>query len=356
MIAGVATLIAAVALLGGCRKQSARPSTGSKPSAATVTLTGAGATFPYPIYSKWFDEYGKSTGTRINYQSIGSGAGIQQLKAKTVDFGASDAPLSDEEMKAMPAPVIHIPTVAGAVALTYNVPGIGKGLKLTPGVISGVFLGKIKNWDDPAIIKANPGMRLPKQPVFVAHRSDGSGTSFILTNYLAAVSPEWKSSVGSGKSVKWPAGIGGKGNEGVAGIIKQTPGAIGYVELAYAVQNKLPYAMVQNQAGQFVEPTIASTTAAASGAAASMKKDIRTLVVDSPVKDAYPIAGFTYILIYKNQSDPAKAKALLDFLKWANHDGQKMAASLLYAPLPPAVVSINDDALKSATAKGKTVL
>lgn len=347
--------LGAALVLAGCGKSTSGTST-APTKTATAAITGAGATFPYPIYSKWFDAYEKSTGVRINYQSIGSGAGIQQLKAKTVDFGASDAPLSDEEIKSMPAPVIHIPTVAGAVVLTYNIPGLSKALKLTPDVIAGIFLGKIKSWDDAAIAAANPGAKLPKQAIFVAHRSDGSGTSYIFTNYLAAVSGEWKSTVGAGKSVKWPAGIGGKGNEGVSGIVKQTPGTIGYVELAYAAQNKLPYASVRNLAGQFVEPSVESTTAAAAGATDSLKKDIRSLIVNSPVKTAYPIAGFTYILLYKDQSNPAEAKDLAGFLQWAIHDGQSMAKPLLYAPLPSTVVSINEATLKSVTANGKPVL
>ena len=298
-------------------------------SHAATTLTGAGATFPYPIYSKWFYAYGRLTGVRINYQSIGSGAGIQQLKVRTVDFGASDAPLSNEEMRSMPGDVIHIPTVAGAVVLTYNVRGIGKGLRLTPEIASGIFLGKIRRWDDSAIKRVNPRLRLPRQPIYVAHRSDGSGTTFIFTSYLSAVSGEWKSRVGAGKSVRWPVGIGGKGNEGVAGLVKQTPGAIGYVEMAYAVQNRLSYACVRNRAGRFIEPSIESTTAAANSAAAAMKKDVRTLIVNPPGKNAYPIAGFTYILLYKNQSNPEKARALARFLRWAIHDGQKMAKPLI---------------------------
>jgi len=313
---------------------------------AQVQLTGAGATFPYPIYSKWFDSYGKATGARINYQSIGSGAGIQQLKVKTVDFGASDAPLSNEEMASMPGQVIHIPTVAGAVVLTYDVKGVGEGLKLTPELISGIFLGKITQWNDPAIKKVNPKVNLAGIPIFVVHRSDGSGTSFIFTNYLADVSGEWKSKVGAGKSVKWPVGLGGKGNEGVAGTIKQTPGSIGYVELAYAVQNHLTYAQVRNKAGQFITPSVESTTIAASGGAPALKKDIRSLIVNSPAKGAYPISGFTYILLYKNQSDAAKGRELVKFLRWAIHDGQKMTKALLYAPLPANAVALNEAALK----------
>lgn len=329
---------------------------GTAQSWAAPTLTGAGATFPYPIYSKWFDKYEKATGIRINYQSIGSGAGIQQLKAKTVDFGASDAPLSNEEIKSMPGTVVHIPTVAGAVVLTYNVKGIGKGLKLSPEIISGIFLGKITRWNDTTIKKINPKLNLPGQPIFVAHRSDGSGTSFIFTNYLAAISREWKTKVGAGKSVNWLVGIGGKGNEGVAGIVKQSPGAIGYVELAYAIQNKLPYASIRNRSGKYITPSIESTTAAANGAIQSMKKDIRAVIVNSQAKEAYPIAGFTYILLYKNQQNMTKAKELCKFLNWANHDGQKMAKSLLYAPLPSSLVTLNSASLKTIKANGKPVL
>lgn len=318
-------------------------------------LTGAGATFPYPLYSKWFDAYGKITGVRINYQSVGSGAGIQQLKAGTVDFGASDAPLSDDEMRSMPGPVIHIPTVAGAVALTYNTKSTGTSLRLTPEIISGIFLGKVRRWNDPEIQRVNPTLRLPDQAIYVVHRSDGSGTTFIFTHYLSAISSEWRSKVGAGKSVSWPTGIGGKGNEGVSGIVKQTPGAIGYVELAYAVQNKLPYAQVRNRAGHFVAPSLRSTVAAANGSIGAMKRDIRSLIVNSPVKDAYPIAGFTYILLYRNQTDTEKARELCKFLKWAMRDGQKMAEPLMYAPLPSRLIKINLTAIASVKANGGPV-
>lgn len=353
----VALSMATVLVLSGCGKKSSTTTKATTtPTTSKLTLTGAGATFPYPIYSKWFDAYGKDTGVSINYQSIGSGAGIQQLKSKTVDFGASDAPLSDEEIKSMPSPVVHIPTVAGAVVLIYNLNGVPSGVKLTPDVVSGIFLGKIKNWSDPAIKAANPTVKLPNLPVFVAHRSDGSGTSFIFTNYLASISSEWKTKVGSGKSVKWPVGIGGKGNEGITGLVKQTPGSIGYTELAYAVQNKLSYATIQNKSGQFIEPSIESTTAAANGGAEALKKDIRSLIVNSAEKNAYPISGFTYILLYKDQSDSAKGKALAEFLQWAIHDGQSMAKPLFYAPLPASVVKIDEDALKSIQSEGKPVL
>lgn len=322
-----------------------------------MTLNGAGATFPFPLYSKWFAEYAKANpNVRINYQSIGSGGGIQQLRNRTVDFGASDAPLSDEEMGQMPGEVAHIPTVAGAVVVAYNLSGVTKGLRLSPDVLAGIFLGRIERWNARAIASLNPGSRLPNLPVVVVHRSDGSGTTSIFTHYLAAVSPKWADRVGAGKAVDWPTGIGGKGNEGVTGLVKQTPGAVGYLELAYAVQNELPYASIRNRAGQFVAPTVASTTAAAAGAADKMKKDVRVSIANSPVKDAYPIAGFTYILLYKDQPDPAKGKALTQFLVWAIHDGQGFAEPLLYAPLPAEVVEIDMEALRRLRSEGKVLL
>jgi len=311
------------------------------------SLNGAGATFPYPLYSKWFDEYARKAGVQINYQSIGSGGGIQQLKARTVDFGASDAPLSDSEAQEMPAPVVHIPTVAGAVVIAYNLPGVGQGLRLDAATVAGIFLGQITRWNDPKIAALNPGKRLPGTPIAVAHRSDGSGTTYIFTHYLAAVSPAWKTRVGAGKSVRWPTGIGGKGNEGVAGIIRQAPGGVGYVELAYAIQNRLSHAAIKNRAGKFITPSIQSTTAAAAGAVGAMKKDIRVSIVDAKGANAYPIAGFTYILVYKNQSNPAKGRALVRFLHWAMRDGQKYAAPLHYAPLPRETVALNERAIKS---------
>jgi len=323
--------------------------------AAAQQLTGAGATFPYPIYSKWFDAYHqKNGGVQINYQSIGSGGGIQQLKAGTVDFGASDAPLSDAEAKDMPAPVVHFPTVAGAVVLAYNVPGVSQ-LKLSGDVIVDIFLGQITRWNDPRIAKLNAGVSLPSTAIAVAHRSDGSGTSYIFTHYLSAVSGEWKTKVGAGKSVNWPVGLGGKGNEGVAGIIKQTPGGFGYVELAYAIQNRLPFAEVRNAAGKFVVASVASTTAAAAGGAESLKSDIRTPIVNSPNAKAYPIAGFTYLLVYRDLKDATRGKALASFIKWSMSEGQKMAPDLYYAPLPKGVVALNQASLKSLTAGGQKV-
>jgi phosphate transport system substrate-binding protein len=292
--------------------------------------------------SKWFDAYGQANGLQINYQSIGSGGGIQQLKNGTVDFGASDAPLSDADLKTMPSPVVQFPVTAGAEAIIYNLPGVPAGLKLSGDVIADIYLGKIKKWNDPKITALNAGRALPATAIAVAHRSDGSGTTFIFTDYLTVVSRDWAAKIGKGKSVNWPVGIGAKGNEGVAGAVKQTPGGIGYVELAYVVQNKLPYAAVQNKAGQFVEPSVDSTTAAIAGAAQALQKDVRSSIVNQNGKAAYPIAGMTYVMVYKKQKDSAKGKALVDFLKWAMKDGQSMAKPLDYAPLPAAVTALND--------------
>jgi phosphate transport system substrate-binding protein len=345
---GGLSALALGAILAGCGgnpagDMSTPASTRSAPNAAR--LTGAGATFPYPIYSKWFDACKTAQGVEINYQSVGSGAGIKQLSNQTVDFGASDAPLNDDDIKKMPAPVVHIPTVAGAVVLAYNLPGAPAHLKLDGKAIADIYLGKVKKWNDPEIAALNAGAKLPSTPIAVAHRSDGSGTSYIFTNYLAAVSPAWKSKVGAGKSVNWPVGLGGKGNDGVAGIVKQAPGGIGYVELAYARQNKLPYASVKNAAGQFIAPSVESVTAAAEGAAAKLQKDIRAPIANSTGARAYPIAGFTYILAYTTQKDATKGRSLKDFLKWAMKDGQGMASTLDYAPLPAAVVAINEKAI-----------
>jgi phosphate transport system substrate-binding protein len=314
-------------------------------------LNAAGATFPYPLYSKWFDVYRQKTGVTINYQSIGSGGGIRQLKSKTVDIGASDAPLTNEEARDMGGAVVHIPTVAGAVVVAYNLPGVGKGLRLTPDVIADLFLGNIKRWNDSRIAKANPGMKLPSLAVAVVHRSDGSGTSFIFTTYLAAVSRAWGARVGAGKSVDWPTGIGGKGNEGVAGVVKQMPGAVGYVELAYATEINLPFATVRNRAGKFVKPTLASTTKAAAGAVKAMQKDVRVSIVNSPNGDAYPIAGFTYLLVYRSQSSADRGRAIVDFLEWAIRDGQKYASPLFYAPLPAEVVAVCETKIRTISGR-----
>jgi phosphate transport system substrate-binding protein len=325
-------------------------------SRAATSLTGAGATFPYPIYSKWFDTYHEKTGIEINYQSIGSGGGIQQIKAGTVDFGASDAALSDARLKEMPRKVLHFPTVGGAVVMAYNLPSVRQPLNLTSQIISGIYQGKITTWNNKMIAAANPGVALPGAPILPVHRSDGSGTTNIFTTYLSAVDGSWKELVGANTSVSWPAGIGGKGNEGVAGLVRQTQGAIGYVELAYAKQNKLPVAHVRNRSGKFVEPTIASTTAAAEGASPMLAKDVRFPIVNSPAADAYPICGLTFLLVYQDQKDAGKAQALAGFIQWAIHEGQSVAPTLDYAPLPEAVVKVDEANLRKLTVAGKPLL
>jgi phosphate transport system substrate-binding protein len=308
-------------------------------AAQALTVNGAGATFPYPIYSKWFYEYNKKTGIQINYQSIGSGGGIQQLTAKTVDFGASDAPMTDDQISKVSGGVLHFPTVAGAVALAYNVTGVTTALKLSPAVIADIYMGVVTKWNDPEIAGLNPDVTLPALDITVAHRSDGSGTSNIFTNYLSKISTKWASTVGFGTSVQWPVGVGGKGNEGVAGLISQIPGTIGYVELAYAIQNKLTYATVENRSGNFVEPTIESTTAAAEGALKHMPADFRVMITNSNGPEAYPICGFTWLLINKSYSDHATGQAIVDFLKWYLEEGEGEAKDLYYAPLPDSLVT-----------------
>ncbi len=301
-------------------------------ASAQMTINGAGATFPYPIYSKWFDAYAKvDPSVRFNYQSIGSGGGQKQILAQTVDFGASDGPMSDDNLAKAPGKLLHIPTVAGAVVVTYNLPG-SPALKLDGETIAGIFLGKIKKWNDPKIAALNAGVNLPDGDIVVVHRSDGSGTTYIYTDYLSKVSPEWKQKVGNNTSVNWPAGLGGKGNEGVSGQVKQTPDSIGYVELIYAMQNKMPYAELKNAAGEFVKPTLESVTAAL--ATADIPDDFRFSMTNAPGKDAYPIAGATWLLVYQEQKDATKGKKLVEFLKWAESDGEKMAKDLDYAPLP----------------------
>jgi phosphate transport system substrate-binding protein len=322
-------------------------------AADALLINGAGATFPFPLYSKLFSDYNKlHPELKFNYQSIGSGGGIKQITEKVVDFGASDAPLTDEQLTRAPG-LVHIPTVMGAVVVTYNLPGLGT-VKLTPDALAGIFLGKIQKWNDPTLAAVNPGLKLPDTSIAVVHRSDGSGTSAIFTDYLSKVSPEWQGKVGHATSVKWPVGLGGKGNEGVTGLVKQTPGAIGYVELAYAKQNKLPTAALKNHEGTFVEPTIASTSAAAAGV--EIPADFRVSITDAKGKDAYPLASFTYILVYKDQKDPGKGEALVKFLWWAVHEGQKAAPALDYAPLPGPVVKKVEGALKALTVDGKSVL
>jgi len=325
-------------------------------ASAQMLINSAGATFPYPIYSKWFDEYAKvEPGARFNYQSIGSGGGIRQITERTVDFGASDGPMTDGQLKKAPVELFHIPTVLGAVVATYNLPGSPK-LRFTPELLADLFLGKITRWNDDRMKAVNPGAGLPNQPIIVVHRSDGSGTTYIWVDYLSKVSREWQEQVGRGTSVKWPVGLGGKGNEGVAGQVKNTPGALGYVELAYAITNKLPVAAIRNQAGKFVEPSIESTTAAAAGAAESMPSDFRVSLTNAPGEKAYPIASFTWLLVYREQPDEVKGKLLVRFLWWATHDGQKYARDLLYAPLPAPVAKQIEAKLREITYQGKPLL
>src|SRR6202521_3189145 len=313
-------------------------------SAQALLINGAGATFPNPIYSKWFDEYHKNNGNiQINYQSVGSGAGIKQVTDGTVDFGASDGPMNDEQLKAFQEKhgfgILHFPTVLGAVVPMYNIPGVTAALDFPPEALAGIFLGKITKWNDPAIAGANKGVNLPGNDIVVVHRSDGSGTSYCWTDYLSKVSEEWKDKVGKGTSVNWPVGLGGKGNEGVTGQIKNTPNSIGYVELIYAESNKIPYGNVKNSAGTFVKGSLAAVSAAAAGAAKNMPDDFRVSITDAPGKTSYPISTFTWLLIPEKFSDAAKRDALKGFLKWALADGQNYAENLSYAKLPKEVVS-----------------
>ncbi|HEY4306652.1 MAG TPA: phosphate ABC transporter substrate-binding protein PstS [Gemmatimonadaceae bacterium] len=311
-------------------------------------LTGAGATFPDPIYKKWIAEYAAKAHVQINYQAIGSGGGIKQLQEQTVDFGASDAPATDAELAGMKGgPVYHIPMVMGSVVITYNLPEVTRPLNLTGAVIADIFMGKVTKWNSPEIANLNKGVALPSKDILVVHRTDGSGTTYIFSDFLSNVSPTWKTGPGTGKELKWPVGLGGKGNDGVTGQVKQTPGAIGYVELAYARQNKLPFAAIQNKQNEFMLPSIESTTAAAAGVASSLQPstDFRLSLVNAPGKGAYPISSMTFILVYQNQTNADKSKKLLTFLKWAIHDGQNDAAGLDYAPLPKNVVAMLDKRL-----------
>jgi phosphate transport system substrate-binding protein len=313
------------------------------PVAGQTKLNGAGATFPNPIYSKWFSEYHNAhSDIEINYQSIGSGGGIRQVTEGTVEFGASDMPMTDAQLQEaeskLKTKILNIPTVLGAVVPVYNVPGVSGEVKFTPDVLADIYLGKISNWNDKAIAGTNPDIKFPNQEIVVVHRSDGSGTTFIWTDYLSKVSPDWKSQVGSGTSVKWPKGLGGKGNEGVAGSVRQLPGSIGYVELIYAVQNKIPYGSVRNAGGSFLKATLDGVTAAAASAP-KMPADFRVSITNAPGKDAYPISSFTWLLIPQKSKDPAKGKILNDFLNWMVTDGQKMTSSLDYAPLPENVAA-----------------
>src|SRR3984893_17321707 len=326
---------------------------GAATAADTTLINGAGATFPFPIYSKWFSEYNKAhPNVQINYQSIGWGGAIKQITEKTVDFGASDAPMNSEELLKAPG-IQHIPTVMGAVVVIHNAPGV-QDLKLTPETVAGIFLGKITQWNDPAIAAQNKGAKLPDTAIAVVHRSDGSGTTAVFTDYLAKVSPEWKSGPGAGKRVNWRTGLGGKGNEGVTATVKQTEGAIGYVELVYANQNKLTMAELRNRDGQWIRASLDTVSVAA--AKAEIPPDYRVSITDAPGKDAYPIAAFTYLLVYKEQTDPRKGGTLVQLLWWAIHDGQRMAPALDYAPLPESLVKRVEVTLKTITIHGKPAL
>ena len=310
------------------------------PTPDAVMLNGAGATFPYPIYSKWFSDYNKiHSNIQINYQSIGSGGGIRQLLSGTVDFGASDPPMNDEQLAQAKIKILHFPTVLGAVIPTYNIPGVSQELNFTPDALVGIYLGKITKWNDPEIARYNKGVNLPALDIVVVHRSDGSGTSYVWTDYLSKISPEWQSKVGRNTSVNWPVGLGGKGNEGVTGLVKQTPGAIGYVELIYAIQNQIPYGQVRNAAGVFVKADLAGVTAAAAGYAKTMPEDFRISITNAPGKAAYPVASFTYLLIPTKIEDANKKEIIKGFLTWMLNDGQKAVEALSYARLPKEVVA-----------------
>jgi phosphate transport system substrate-binding protein len=332
------TLLAAALLIFGLA--------GAARAADSMLINGAGATFPYPVYSKWFDEYAKiHPDVHINYQSIGSGGGIRQASEQTVDFGATDGPMNDDQLSKAKIKLLHFPTVMGAVVPTYNIPGVTAELKFTAKALAGVFLGTITKWNDPEIAKANPGVTLPDDTIIVVHRSDGSGTTYIWVDYLSKVSPDWKEKVGVGTSVNWPVGLGGKGNEGVSGLVKQTPSSIGYVELIYAAQNKIDFGLVQNSAGHFVKASLESVTSAAAGVAKAMPADFRVSLTNPPGDKSYPIASFTWLLIPEKIDDPKKGKAITGFLKWMLKDGQRFAPGLLYAPLPKEVVAMEEKAV-----------
>lgn len=344
-----ALLCAPFILALGCSKPDGQAPSGSgssAPSSGQVSLVGAGATFPYPLYSKWMSEYNKvNPNVRINYQSIGSGGGIRQISAGTVDFGATDAPMTPDEAQKAPGKLHHIPSTLGAVVITYNLPDASAPLKLSADAVSGMFLGTVKKWNDPKIAEANPDAKLPDKDIAVVYRSDGSGTTAVFTDYLAKVSTEFKHEVGAGKSVKWPVGLGAKGNEGVTGQVKTTPFTVGYVELAYARQNKLPIAHVKNKSGQFVEPKAETITAAAAGV--EVDDSLTASLADPAGASAYPISSFTYLLVYEDAKDKAKGQAIAKFLWWALHEGQKHAAELDYAPLPESLIKKAEERVKA---------
>ena len=348
-------------ITSGCNSGSETKSNSDSIAATSTgddnTLLGAGSTFVYPLFSKQFSEYNKLTGLKINYQSIGSGGGILQLTNKTIDFGDSDAPLNDEQTQKIGTDVLHIPMCSGAVVISYNLPGVKDTLKLNADLLAQIFLGKITKWNDAKIAAINNGVQLTSTPIVIAHRSDGSGTSNIFTDYLSKVSDEWKSKVGKGSSVNWPAGLGGKGNEGVAGLVKQTPGGIGYIELAYAIQNKMAFAKLQNKSGNFITPNIISTSAAGN---IQLPQDSKIFLTNTEAADGYPISGFTWALIYKDQNynnrSQQRAQNLVKLLWWNIHEGQQYCEGLHYAPLSPAAVTVAETILKSATYNGKSLL
>jgi phosphate transport system substrate-binding protein len=320
---------------------------GTTLAAQTMQINGAGATFPNPIYSKWFDEYRKvKSNVQINYQPLGSGAGIRQLTSRTVFFGASDQPMTPEQMQAAPGRVLHFPTVLGAVVPIYNLPNVKQELKFPGTVLADIVLGKITKWNDPALAKANAGVSLPTTDITFVHRAEGSGTTYIFVDFLSKVSPEFKKTVGVNSQVKWPVGVGGKGNDGVTALVSQTPGALGYVELVYALQNKVAYGSVQNSAGKFVRASVESTTAAAAAAAGQMPADFRVSITNPPGDNAYPVSSFTWILLFENPQDKAQGKTMVDFMRWALTDGQKFATDLGYAPIPKNVVDLELKALE----------
>lgn len=356
-------LLAVVLALAACGKGEggAPGAAGSAMRAAepakSVNLTGAGATFQFPLMSKWAAEYAKALpNVRINYQSIGSGGGIRQITARTVQFGATDGPMTDTQLAEARDPILHVPVTLGAVAVAVHLPEVTRTLDLSGPVLADIFLGRITKWNDPAIAATNPDVALPDRPITVVHRSDGSGTTFIFVDFLAGVSPEWKERVGVATSVNWPAGLGGKGNEGVAGSVKQTPGAIGYVELTYALQNGIPTARVKNPAGEFVAPSVDAVTKAAAGASANLPEDLRVSITNAPGAGAYPISGFSWVLVYREQQDCDMASALARFLWWGVHEGQAYSTPLHYAPLPAGVVARCEAKLRSITCGGKPAL
>jgi len=349
----VSILLLSSIILAGCSSAITPTPT---PTAA-VNLNGAGATFPYPLYSKWFDEYYKLTGVKVNYQSIGSVGGISQITEGTVDFGASDGIMTAEQQakaEAAHGPILHIPMTSGSEAIVYNLPGIGSGMKLTPDVLADIYLKKIAKWNDPRIVALNPDLTLPDTAIAVVHRSDGSGTTYIFTNYLSKVSQEWKDKVGNATSVNWPGDIGGQGNAGVAGQVQQIPGSIGYVELAYALQNNISYAVLKNAAGNYITPSLASTTKAAEGV--TLPDDMKVMLTNSANPDAYPIVGFTWMLVYVNQTDKAKGEALVNMLWWAIHDGQQYTQALSYAPLASGAVTKAENEILSIKYQGQPLL